>query len=349
LPFASTSRVAAYNAAAQRRLASSLVFIEHKDGKVNESSLHAVTAAKCIDGDVNALVASSSASLPELISQVKKIKGLNKVFAVKGDSEAYSKGLAEAVTPAIASFLSSTSSSPTHLLAAHTAVAKNIFPRLAGQLDVPMISDILSVDAAGQVFERPIYAGNAILKVKVQDKPGKVKVITVRTTAFDKAEVADAEQSIEVEEVAAEEKAVPTSFAGEELTTSSRPDLSSASRVVSGGRALKSQEQFNQIMEPLADSLGAAIGASRAAVDAGYADNSLQVGQTGKVVAPALYMAVGISGAIQHLAGMKESKLIVAINKDADAPIFQIADVGLVADLFQAVPELTEKIKAAKA
>jgi len=209
-----------------------------------------------------------------------------------------------------------------------------------------MIADIIDLESSGDTFTRPIYAGNAILKVKSSPKD-KIKVVTVRTTAFDKAPATGGSAS--VEEVEASTSDTSTKYLSEELTVSSRPDLASAGRVVSGGRALKSQENFGKVLDPLADALGAAVGASRAAVDAGYADNSLQVGQTGKVVAPELYVAVGISGAIQHLAGMKESKMIVAINKDPDAPIFQVADVGLVADLFDAVPELVKKIEAAKA
>ncbi|KAJ9103357.1 hypothetical protein QFC19_004456 [Naganishia cerealis] len=372
LTSASRSLVRNSHVANAKRPASSLVYIEHRDGKMNDSTLHAVTAAKAVGGDVSAIVVGTESEVSSVLDQVKKIDGLAKVFTAK--SEGFAHGMAEVVAPALSAFLEtppSTSSGPiTHLFAAHTAVAKNIFPRLAGSMNVSQVADILSVkhdDASKSTeYTRPIYAGNAILQIKTSQDKDRIGVVSVRTTAFDKASLGDS--SAEVEEIKVEATAGPTKFISEELTTSSRPDLSAASRVVSGGRALKSAEQFNAIMEPLADSLGAgkillglpravvetrklmivacdlvAIGASRAAVDAGYADNSLQVGQTGKVVAPELYVAVGISGAIQHLAGMKESKLI-----DADAPIFQIADAGLVADLFTAVPELTEKIKAAK-
>ncbi|GHJ84623.1 hypothetical protein NliqN6_1025 [Naganishia liquefaciens] len=349
---ATRNTVRASHVARGQRPASSLVFIEHKNGKMNDSTLHAVTAAKSVGGDVSAFVIGTDSEVASVLDEVKQIDGLKKVFTAKNEGFAHS--MAEAVTPALSSFLDSspsTSSGPiTHLFAAHTAVAKNILPRLAGTMNVSHVADILSVkhdDASKSTeYTRPIYAGNAILQIKTSQDKDRIGIVSVRTTAFDKAKLSGS--GAEVEEIAAQAGSSPTKFVSEELTTSSRPDLSSASRVVSGGRALKSAEQFTAVMEPLADSLGAAIGASRAAVDAGYADNSLQVGQTGKVVAPELYMAVGISGAIQHLAGMKESKLIVAINKDADAPIFQIADAGLVADLFTAVPDLTEKIKAAK-
>ncbi|KAJ9115125.1 Electron transfer flavoprotein alpha-subunit [Naganishia vaughanmartiniae] len=359
LPSISRNLLRNTHAANAKRPASSLVYIEHKDGKMNDSTLHAVTAAKAVGGDVSAIVVGTEGEVASVLDEVKKIDGLAKVFTAK--SEGFAHGMAEVNAPALSAFLESppsTASGPiSHLFAAHTAVAKNIFPRLAGSMNVSHVADILSVkhdeSSKSTEYTRPIYAGNAILQIKTSAEKDRIGVVSVRTTAFDKASTGGS--GADVEEVKVEAATGPTKFISEELTTSTRPDLSAASRVVSGGRALKSADQFNAIMEPLADSLGAAIGASRAAVDAGYADNSLQVGQTGKVVAPELYVAVGISGAIQHLAGMKESKMIVAINKasrdaprDADAPIFQIADAGLVADLFTAVPELTEKIKAAK-
>jgi len=326
----------------QCRSASSLVFLEHKDGKLNDSSLHAVTAAKSVDGETSGIVVGTQADVDGVLEQVKKIEGLSKIYTAAHDS--YAHALAENVTPMLSKFLPE--KSITHLFAAHTAVGKNVFPRLAGALDTSMIADIIALDSAGETFTRPIYAGNAILKIKSGSKDA-IKVVTVRTTAFDKASIGSGSADVESVDAVAGESS--TKYLSEEMTISSRPDLSSAPRVVSGGRALKSQENFEKVLDPLADALGAALGASRAAVDAGYADNSLQVGQTGKVVAPELYIAVGISGAIQHLAGMKESKMIVAINKDADAPIFQVADVGLVADLFEAVPALAKKVEEAKA
>ena len=226
----------------------------------------------------------------------------------------------------------------THVVAAHTAFGKNVMPRVAALLDSQQVSDVISIES-DNTFVRPIYAGNAISTVESTDP---IKVITIRSTAFPAADISGGSAAIEG---GSDPKAESTTeWISEDLAKSDRPDLTTATRVVSGDRGLKSKEDFDRIMLPLADTLGAAIGASRAAVDSGYADNSLQVGQTGKVVAPQLYLAVGISGAIQHLAGMKDSKVIAAINKDGDAPIFQVADVGLVADLFEKVPELTDKL-----
>ncbi len=227
----------------------------------------------------------------------------------------------------------------THVIAGHTAFGKNLMPRVAALLDSQQVSDIVAIENE-RTFMRPIYAGNAIATVESSDS---VKMITIRGTAFPAAEIAGGAAAVED---GVDPKAdCPTEWVSEDLTKSDRPELATASKVVSGGRGLKSKEEFDRVLLPLADALGAGVGASRAAVDSGYADNSLQVGQTGKVVAPQLYLAVGISGAIQHLAGMKDSKVIAAINKDAEAPIFQVADVGLVADLFDAVPELTQKLK----
>ncbi|PWN44944.1 electron transfer flavo protein, alpha subunit [Ceraceosorus guamensis] len=268
-------------------------------------------------------------------SSSTRVSGLSKVLHASGDK--YASSLPEPLAPLLQELVSS--KGYTHLIAGHTAVGRDVLPRAAALLDSSQVSDIVAVHSE-DTFERPIYAGNAIAKVKTSDK---IKVITVRGTAFDKAALEGG--SAQAEAVDAKDAESPTTFLGEKINQSSRPDLATAPRVVSGGRALKSAENFEKYIEPLADALNAAVGASRAAVDAGYADNALQVGQTGKIIAPELYVAVGISGAIQHLAGMKDSKTIVAINKDEEAPIFQIADLGLVADLYNAVPELLEKVK----
>ncbi|ODO03110.1 hypothetical protein I350_05955 [Cryptococcus amylolentus CBS 6273] len=329
-----------------RRLASSLVLLEQKAGKLNEASLTAVTAAKSLGSETQAILFGSKSDLEKALEEAKKIDNVSTVYTASSDSFAHL--LAEAVAPFIASVIKD--KGVTHVFAAHTAAGKNVFPRLAGLLDSSLIADITALEASGSQFTRPIYAGNAILTIESSDKDA-VKVITVRPTAFERASTESGSST--VEELNESSTATSsTRFLSEELTVSARPDLASASRVVSGGRALKSKDSFDQVLDPLADAFGAAVGASRAAVDAGYADNSLQVGQTGKasfpyytpVVAPELYVAVGISGAIQHLAGMKESKMIVAINKDPDAPIFQVADAGLVADLFEAVPQLVEEV-----
>jgi electron transfer flavoprotein alpha subunit len=254
------------------------------------------------------------------------------------DNAFYEKGLPENYAPLLVENIKK--GGYTHVVAGHTAFGKSLMPRVAALLDSQQISDITSIEN-DSTFVRPIYAGNAIATVESSDP---IKFITIRGTAF--AAETPASGTASVEEGAEFQGEPSSEWLSEDLAKSDRPDLATASKVVSGGRGLKSKEEFDKVMLPLADSLGAAVGASRAAVDSGYADNSLQVGQTGKVVAPQLYMAVGISGAIQHLAGMKDSKVIAAINKDADAPIFQIADVGLVGDLFEKVPELTEKVKS---
>lgn len=315
-------------------LAQTLLILEHKKGTIAAGSLVAATAASKVGGDVDALIVGNS-DLDTAVEAATKISGLKKVHVAK-DAK-YEHLFAEPLAPLIKSVAEK--GNYTHIFAGHSAIGRDVMARASALLDVSQISDIIAVDSE-DTFQRPIYAGNALLTVKSNDK---IKVITVRGTAFEKA--ATDGGNGEKAEVAAVDGSAPTSFIEEQINQSSRPDLATAPRVVSGGRALKSGENFVKYIEPLADALKAAVGASRAAVDAGYADNALQVGQTGKIIAPELYVAVGISGAIQHLAGMKDSKTIVAINKDPDAPIFQIADLGLVADLYDAVPELTEKVK----
>ncbi|ETS61450.1 hypothetical protein PaG_04483 [Moesziomyces aphidis] len=316
-------------------LANTLVFLEHKKGTFNPAALSALTAAQKLGGDIDALVVGSEAEASDVASKAAKLPGLKKVLFSKHAD--FANNLSEPLAPLLKKIVES--NSYTHVCTGHTAVGRDIFPRAAALLDSSQVSDIIGLEGE-DTFVRPIYAGNAIATLKSSDK---VKVFTVRGTAFDAAALEGG--SATTEEVKPDSVESPTDFIEEKVSESSRPDLATASRVVSGGRALKSSENFVKYIEPLADSLNAAVGASRAAVDAGYADNALQVGQTGKIIAPELYVAIGISGAIQHLAGMKDSKTIVAINKDADAPIFQVADLGLVADLYEAVPEMLEKIK----
>ena len=302
-----------------------LVIAEHDNASIKGATLNTVTAAAACGGDVHVLVAGHNAAAAA--QAAAQIAGVAKVIHV--DSEALAHGLAENVAAQVLAIASNYS----HILFPATAGGKNVAPRVAAKLDVGQISDITKVDSP-DTFERPIYAGNAIATVQSADA---TKVITVRTTGFDAAGQGG---SAAVETVAAASGNGKSSYVGSEIAKSDRPELTAAKIIVSGGRALGSSEKFNEVMTPLADKLGAAIGASRAAVDAGYAPNDLQVGQTGKIVAPHLYVACGISGAIQHLAGMKDSKVIVAINKDPEAPIFSVADFGLEADLFAAVPEL---------
>lgn len=306
-----------------------LVLVEHEGGAIKDATLATVTAASQL-GDVHLLVAGSGVAA--VAEAATRIAGAGKVHVADGAHLEHQ--LAEDVAPVAAALMS------THdaFLASSTTTGKNVAPRVAALLDVMQISDILSVEGE-DTFTRPIYAGNAIATVKSSDAK---KVITVRGTAFDKASADGGSGTVEaVDSGAASGKA---EFVSAEVSKSERPELTSAKVIVSGGRALGSAEQFHALIDPLADKLGAAVGASRAAVDAGYAPNDYQVGQTGKIVAPAVYVAIGISGAIQHLAGMKDSKVIIAINKDEDAPIFQVADVGLVGDLFKIVPELTDKL-----
>ena len=308
----------------------SLVIAEHDNQSLKAATLNAVTAALACGGDVHVLVAGHQAGAAA--TAAAQVVGVAKVIHVDAAQLEHqlSENLAEQVL-AIASNYS-------HILAPATAIGKNVLPRVAAKLDVAQVSDITKVISA-DTFERPIYAGNAVATVQATDA---TKVITVRTTGFDAA--ASTGGSAAVETVAAVSDSGKASFVSKEVSHSDRPELTAAKIIVSGGRGLGSGEQFHAVMEPLADKLGAALGASRAAVDAGFVPNDYQVGQTGKIVAPQLYVAVGISGAIQHLAGMKDSKVIVAINKDPEAPIFGVADYGLVADLFTAVPELIAEL-----
>ena len=306
-----------------------LVWVEHDNASVKDATLSAVTAAAKL-GEVTALVAGSGCDAAA--DAAAKIAGVSKVL--KADDAAYANALAENVAPLIVALMANYDA----FVAPATTTGKNVAPRVAALLDVMQISDILSVEGE-KTFTRPIYAGNAIATVESTDAK---LVITVRGTAFEKAAASGGSAS--VEDASGPGDAGLSSFVGAELAKSERPELTSAKVIVSGGRALKDSATFEEYIMPLADKLGAAVGASRAAVDAGYVPNDYQVGQTGKIVAPEVYIAIGISGAIQHLAGMKDSKTIIAINKDEDAPIFQVADVGLVADLFKVVPELTEKL-----
>ncbi len=306
-----------------------LVYVEHDNASMKDATLAVVTAASQI-GEVHCIVAGSGCGA--VAAQVAQVAGVTTVHVA--DDAAYANQLAENVAPLIAGLMASHDA----FLAPATSNGKNIAPRVAAMLDVMQISDILSVESA-DTFTRPIYAGNAIATVQSTDAK---KVITVRGTAFAKA--AESGGSASVEAVSSAGDAGTSSFVSAEIAKQERPELTSAKIIVSGGRALKDGPTFESVIYPLADKLGAGVGASRAAVDAGYVPNDYQVGQTGKIVAPEVYIAVGISGAIQHLAGMKDSKVIVAINKDEDAPIFQVADLGLVADLFTAVPELTAAV-----
>ncbi|QQN75473.1 electron transfer flavoprotein subunit alpha/FixB family protein [Croceicoccus sp. YJ47] len=306
-----------------------LVLADHDNSELGDATLATVTAAAKL-GDVTVLVAGAGCGA--VADAAAQVAGVSKVL--KADDAAYEHQLAENVAPLIAGLMEGFDA----FLAPATTTGKNIAPRVAAMLDVMQISDILSVEG-DKSFTRPIYAGNAIATVESSDPK---LVITVRGTAFEKAEATGGSAS--VEDASGPGESGLSSFVGQQLAESDRPELTSANIIVSGGRALKDGETFEKIIMPLADKLGAGVGASRAAVDAGYVPNDYQVGQTGKIVAPEVYFAIGISGAIQHLAGMKDSKVIVAINKDEDAPIFQVADIGLVADLFEAVPELTGKL-----
>ena len=309
---------------------SALVIAEHDNQSIKGATLNTVTAALACGGEVHVLVAGHNAGAAA--QAAAQIAGVAKVLHAEG--EHFEHGLAENVAAQVLALAPAYS----HVLFPATASGKNIAPRVAAKLDVGQISDVIKVDSA-DTFERPIYAGNAIATVQSSDA---VKVLTVRTTGFDAAAASGG--SAAVESVAGVADSGLSTFMGSEIAKNDRPELTAAKIIVSGGRAMGSSEKFAEVLTPLADKLGAALGASRAAVDAGYAPNDWQVGQTGKIVAPQLYVACGISGAIQHLAGMKDSKVIVAINKDAEAPIFSVADYGLEADLFVAVPELVKSL-----
>jgi len=306
-----------------------LVIGEHDNSSLRPSTLNVVTAAKALGDSIDVLIAGSECQ--GAVQEAATITGIERVLAA--DEPALADGLAENLAPLIQSL----GQNYTHVLAPATTYGKNLLPRAAALLDVQQISDISGIESA-DTFIRPIYAGNAMATVRSGDA---LKLITVRTTSFEPAEQTG---SAPVEPVSGGVDAQLSTFAGEELTRSERPELTTADIIVSGGRGMQSSENF-AMLEALADKLGAAVGASRAAVDAGYVPNDYQVGQTGKVVAPSVYIAVGISGAIQHLAGMKDSKVIVAINKDEEAPIFQVADYGWVADLFEAIPELDKALE----
>src|SRR6478736_4020290 len=306
-----------------------LLLAEHDNKSLKDATNKALSAAKQMGGDVHVLVAGKGAKA--VADAAAKLDGVKKVLLA--DAPAYEHALAEPLAALIVSLAGPYGA----IAAAATTGGKNVMPRVAALLDVMQVSDVSKI-ASADTFERPVYAGNAIQTVKSKDAK---KILTIRTAAF---QAAGEGGSAPVETVAAVADPGISSFVGEELSKSDRPELTSAKIIISGGRAMQSRENFTKYIEPVADKLGAAMGASRAAVDAGYAPNDWQVGQTGKVVAPELYIAVGISGAIQHLAGMKDSKVIVAINKDEEAPIFQVADYGLVADLYQAVPELTSEL-----
>ena len=307
-----------------------LVIAEHDHGTLKGATLNTVTAAAQCGGDVHVLVAGQDAS--GAAQAASQIAGVSKVLHADGAS------LKEQLAENVAAQVLAVAKNYSHLLFPATAHGKNVAPRVAALLDVGQISDASKVISA-DTFERPIYAGNAIATVQSADP---IKVITVRTTGFDPAAASGG--SAAVEKIGAVADSGTSSFVGSEIAKLDRPELTAAKIIVSGGRALGSSDKFTEVLTPLADKLGAALGASRAAVDAGYAPNDWQVGQTGKIVAPQLYIACGISGAIQHLAGMKDSKVIVAINKDAEAPIFSVADYGLEADLFEAVPELVKQL-----
>lgn len=312
-----------------------LAFIESSGTKISPSSLSAITAAKQIGKPITALIAGPDGE--SILNEVNKVDGVNKIIVAKGNQ--YHHYLAEELSPLVKQIMTS-NPDYTHFITASSAVGKSVLPRLGALLDSQPISDIIKIQSEN-TFVRPIYAGNALATVKANDN---LILASVRASAFPGAELSNSNE-IPVEEFTESiQSGNRTQFVSENLIQSERPELGSATRVISGGRGLKNKDTFEKLIDPLALKLNAAIGASRAAVDSGFCDNSLQVGQTGKIVAPELYMAIGVSGAIQHLAGMKDSKTIVAINKDPEAPIFNVSDIGLVGDLNDIVPELTEKL-----
>jgi electron transfer flavoprotein alpha subunit len=308
-----------------------LVVAEHDNKTIRKATLNAVAAAQKLGGDIHVLVAGHQSG--DAAKAAAQIAGVKKVL------HADAPHLGEFLAENVANLIVGIAKNYSHVLAPSTSNGKNVMPRAAALLDVQQISDIVGVEGA-DTFVRPIYAGNALATVKSKDA---IKVLTVRTTAFDA--VASSGSNAEIQKIEAPADTGLSSFVGREVSKSERPELTAAKIIVSGGRGMANGENFKKVLEPLADRLGAAMGASRAAVDAGFVPNDWQVGQTGKIVAPDLYIAVGISGAIQHLAGMKDSRVIVAINKDEEAPIFQVADYGLVGDLFQLVPNLVEELK----
>lgn len=332
--FSLTNRVRQISSPASQlyRCQSTLVVVEHNNETLNPVTLHAITAAKQVGGDVHCIVIGKSCAA--VAKEVAQISGISKILVA--ENAAFEGFLPEKLTPLL--LASQDQFKFSHIIAGASAFSRSLLPRVAAKLDVSPISDIIGIKDA-ETFVRTIYAGNAIMTLKSKDA---IKIITVRSTAFEPAGTSGGSGAIENVAVPANLPEM-SQFIGSELTKSDRPALASAKRVVSGGRGMKTGDNF-KLLNDLADKLGAAVGASRAAVDAGMVPNDMQIGQTGKIIAPELYIAVGISGAIQHLAGMKDSKVIVAINKDAEAPIFQVADYGLVADLFKVVPELTDKV-----
>ncbi|XP_023324682.1 electron transfer flavoprotein subunit alpha, mitochondrial [Eurytemora carolleeae] len=315
------------------RCQSTLILAEHNNDKLNPVTLHAITAAKQMGGEISCLVVGSK-NCANVAKEISEVAGISKVLVA--ENAAFEGFLPEKVAPVL--LASQNQFKYTHIFAGASAFSRSVLPRVAAKLDVSPISDIIGVKDQ-ETFVRTIYAGNAIMTLKSKDP---VKIVTVRSTAFEAASTSGGSGTIEDTATPADLPSV-SEYVGQCLTKSDRPDLASAKVVISGGRGMKTGDNFKMLYD-LADKLGAAVGASRAAVDAGMVPNDMQIGQTGKIIAPELYIAVGISGAIQHLAGMKDSKVIVAVNKDAEAPIFQVADYGLVADLFKAVPEMTEKI-----